>query len=310
MNLSVEYAKGCAMHSRRDFIRSAAVCLGSCAFAYSGVPVWAKPLDENGIRVRFLGTGVGPMGAKGDESGDWRRHTSILLDGRVLVDYTAINRETLPSGCRPEAVFYTHSHPDHYNVEAAIELGVKRVYCHESWVDGARAQFKEAVKGRAVPDVTGVAFGDPVVESGLTFRSLPANHLTGRKGERCSMYVVEKGNTRLLYAVDTCGIPREALKYAQVSERSPARPLTAIVMEATAGIGHQDDAGFFFSHSSVDTVARTVRALEQTGRYRPPQGRNVYITHLWRPHYGRQSEIDAALPSPLKAAYDGLEVVF
>ena len=56
--------------------------------------------------------------------------------------------------------------------------------------------------------------------------------------------------------------------------------------------------------------SRTRRALLKTGRYRPPVDRNVYITHLWRDQYPAQAEADAKLPAPLKAAYDGLEVVF
>ncbi len=275
----------------------------------------ARPSGEKGeLKVRFLGTGVGSNGVEDGPRvrsvhGQLRRWTSILLDGKVLVDFTAVNFDTLPKGCTPEAVFYTHSHPDHYDPAAALSLGVKRIYCHNSWTDVARRMFKNAAKGRRMPEVTGLEFGMPVVEGGMTFTSLPANHSTSKKNELCSIYLVEKGPTRFLYATDTCGLPREALKLT-VNSRNPPNPLTAIVMEATAGIGHQNDAGLFFSHSSVDTVARTVQALVDTGRYRPPSGRNVFITHLWRAHYPPQVETDAALPPPLKAAYDGLEVVF
>ena len=304
--------------SRRQFLGAVL-----CALGAENLPAAAKPerVDpkpsydkaktpgaHGDLKVRFLGTGVGPMGAKGNECGDWRRHTSILLDERVLVDFTKINFETLPKDCRPEVVFYTHSHPDHCNAEAALALGVKRVYCHESWVDVARARLAKAANGRKTPEVLDLKFGAGVVECGMTFTALPANHSTGLANELCAIYLVEKGPTRLLYAVDTSGLPRQALKFS-VNNRRPANPLTAIIMEATAGIGKQDDAGLFFSHSSVDTVERTVRALSQTGRYRPPSGRPVYITHLWRPHYLPQAQTDAALPNPLRAAYDGLELL-
>ena len=272
------------------------------------------PGEKGDLMVRFLGTGVGSNGMEDGPRarsihGQLRRWTSILLDGRVLVDFTAVNFETLPKGCSPEVIFYTHSHPDHFDPAAALSLGVKRIYCHNSWAKIARGMFRKAGNGRRTPDVIGLEFGMPVVEGGMTFTSLPANHSTSKKNERCSIYLVEKGTTRFLYATDTCGLPRDALKLT-VNSRNPPNPLTAIVMEATAGVGHQNDAGLFFSHSSVDTVARTVQALVDTGRYRPPFGRNVFITHLWRAHYPPQAETDADLPSPLKAAYDGLEVVF
>ena len=45
-------------------------------------------------------------------------------------------------------------------------------------------------------------------------------------------------------------------------------------------------------------------------RYTAPDGQPVYLTHLARTLHGTQAELDATLPSPLQAAYDGLEVVF
>ena len=307
--------------SRREFLGLGSAVLGGAALAPHGLfaedeepaPDAGAAVPEGGgdLKVRFLGTGVGkPEGPRAaNKFGEVRRWTSVLLDGKVLIDLNEVNIEMLPEGCRPEAVFYTHSHPDHYNPQAALALGVKRVYCHKSWADVAEGHFRKHAKGRPVPEVTGLEFGKPVVEGGLEFTSLPANHSTSKPNELCSIYLVEKGVTRLLYAVDTCGLPREALKFS-VNGSNPDKPLTAIIMEATAGIGLQDYAGLFFSHSSVDTVARTTRALLKTGRYRPPAGRNVYITHLWRDQYPAQAEADAKLPAPLKAAYDGLEVVF
>jgi len=259
------------------------------------------------LTLRFLGTGAIDWETGPNEFGEVRRFTSALVDGKVLLDFTAHSHEMLPEGCRPEVVFYTHSHRDHFNAAAALDIGVKRVYCHESWAEVARTKFEEAANGRPVPEVTGLEFGKPVVECGVSFTALPANHSTRRKGERCAIYVVEKDATRLLYVTDTCGIPRDALKYAGL-ERDAARPITAIVMEATAGLGHENDPRFFFSHSSVDLVARTVRALEETGRYRPSAGRPVWITHLIRSQYGSMAELEKTLPSPIKAAYDGLEI--
>ena len=64
-----------------------------------------------------------------------------------------------------------------------------------------------------------------------------------------------------------------------------------------------------FSHSSVDLVDTTVKVLSAGRQYMPVEGQKVYLTHLGRT-YPPQAEIDATLPSPLSAAYDGLEVLF
>ncbi|MBP5218730.1 MAG: hypothetical protein J6Z47_07275, partial [Bacteroidales bacterium] len=52
--------------------------------------------------------------------------------------------------------------------------------------------------------------------------------------------------------------------------------------------------------------------LLREGRYKPKEGQPAYITHIARSLHANQSQsqLDASLPTPLKAAYDGLEVVF
>ena len=281
------------------------------ALAFSAMAALAQntaPGAPDGLKVRFLGTGAADWNGPDPKLGH-RRLTSVLVEGRTLIDFTSGDRDMLPQGSRPEAIFYTHSHGDHYNVEAALALGVKRVYCHESWVAGARAEFAAAAAGRAVPEVRGLAFGERAVEDGVAFTSLPANHCTRRSGEHCSMYLVEKGATRLLYATDTGGIPGEAARIVGIDAHiRPGRPITALVMEATMGAEHPDDWRLFV-HSSVATVAQTVRVLTETKRYLPPPGRKVYLTHMARTLHGTQEEIAASAPDPLTPAYDGLEVV-
>ena len=77
------------------------------------------------------------------------------------------------------------------------------------------------------------------------------------------------------------------------------------------GQGEEQDTDFrIFTHSRVDCVARTVKVLTKTKRYTPPTGQPVYLTHLARTLHPTQAELDKSLPEPLRAAYDGLEVVF
>ena len=50
--------------------------------------------------------------------------------------------------------------------------------------------------------------------------------------------------------------------------------------------------------------------LHKTGRYAPLSGEPVYLTHMARTLHGTQAELDASLPGLLRAAYDGLEVLY
>lgn len=279
---------------------------GGCRTALREV---ALPQREGGLKVRFLGTGAadwcGPR-----TTGEWRRLTSVLLDDCVLIDFRLSATEVLPKGTVPEIVFYTHSHGDHYNPDDAVRLGVKRVYCGDSWADDAAKELSAAAAkaGKSAPDVIPLRIGEKVRVGNLSFTALPANHMTGRDGEQTLIFLVEKGPVRLLYATDTGGIVGRAARLAGIDAHTEGEGITALIMEATMGIGHDDDYRIF-NHSSVGDVARTVRVLKEAGRYRPrTPGQKVYLTHMARSLHGTLNEIAAAVPSPLAPAYDGLEV--
>lgn len=333
---------------RRDFIRmSAAAAAGvaateiagiagtSCA---AGVPASgssrarAQYSSEKGracaedLTVRFLGTGAADW--KGpDDRGEHRRLTSILVDGSVLVDLTPTDLDMLPKGVKPRTIFYTHSHGDHYNPQAALQAGVTRVYLGETWLDKAEKEFSEAAEasGRPAPEIIPLSIGQKVGVGELTFTALPANHATGSIGEETLMYLIEKGGSvasgtsaakaapvRVLYATDTGGIPARAARIAGIDAHvKDGCPITGLIMEATMGMGMAGDEDFrIFTHSSVDTVKRTVDVLLATKRLVAPGGQPVYLTHMARTLHGTQAELDSQLPEPLRAACDGLEVIF
>jgi hypothetical protein len=74
---------------------------------YSTEGIKARPQD---LSVRFLGTGA--SGYYKDTTR--RRHSSVLLDRKILIDLNKCGWEMMPKRCHPEVLFYTHSHPDHY----------------------------------------------------------------------------------------------------------------------------------------------------------------------------------------------------
>lgn len=314
------------MMTRKEFILSATAlaAAGSCQGANVGVPT-------RGIHVRFLGSGA--AGWKPEwvaTKPHMRRQSSVLLENRVLIDFTMCAFDKLPEGCRPEALFQTHSHGDHYNPAAVVKVGVKRLYVHETWVTAARREVSAAAAklNLPAPEVVALKFGVPVAEGDLMLTCVPSNHSTSRVTdgvlERTSMYLVEKGQSRLLYATDTGGIPGDAARMVgidcHVNEKSYSvhyagnpfvhkpEAITAFIMEATDG--DSDDDFRVFVHSSVQAVDRITKALKATKRLVLPEGQSVYLTHLGLKYRDWPSErIDAELPAGLRAAYDGLDVV-
>lgn len=303
---------------RRSFIKIAAASAlavgakGANAAIFDGENYRnAMQQDDAGLSVRFLGTGAADWFDK-DERGEYRRLSSVLLEGHIIIDFTPSAKDMIPPMAHPDTIFYTHSHGDHYNPKAAIELGIKRVYLSNTWYDCAVADFTREAKKLKVsaPEIIPLYVGQSVEVGGVRFTPAPANHATAKRYEQPLIYVVEKGHVRLLYATDTATLPAYTTRWLNIDRHvAEAKPLTAIIMEATMGMGHNEDYRLF-THSSVFDVERMVKVLTSTKRYTPPVGQPVYLTHMARTMHGTQAELDAQLPAPLKAAYDGLEVVF
>ena len=324
--------------SRRNFLASStalAAVAGCMTDKSASAPAAAaqEMSTESGIRVRFLGTGA--AGWKPEwavKKPHMRRQSSVLLENKALIDFTMCSFDKLPKDCHPEVLFQTHSHGDHYNPKAAVKSGVKRMYVQETWADAARQEVNAAAMELSLPapEVIGLPFGKPVVECGMRFTGVPANHSTSRVTngilERTSIYLVEKGDSRLLYATDTGGIMGDAARMIgidpHVKEKTFARfaqsgtyvhapqALTAFIMEATNT--DLDEDFRIFVHSSVQTVSRIVNMLIKNDRLKLPPGQHAYITHLGLgdKYRGWPSErINKEIPAPLHAAYDGLELV-
>jgi phosphoribosyl 1,2-cyclic phosphodiesterase len=299
---------------RRDFIRTLGVAAAAAGMG-GGTPLsgFSRKQDPDpGLHLRFLGTGAADWHGP-DARGEHRRFSSVLLDGRILIDYTPSNADMLPEGCKPECIFYTHSHGDHYNPKALVELGVPLAYLNESWIDRARGNFADvsAQTGLPAPELVPLRIADKTVCGDITITALPANHAVNLT-EQTMIYLIEKGPVRLLYATDTGGIPALAARLIGIdSHDSHAQPINGLIMEATMGMGDKGDEDFrLFTHSSVNTVRHTVNMLLKHKRYLPQEGQPVYLTHFARTLQPTQKELEATLPAPLVAAYDGLEITF
>ena len=291
---------------RRTFIGiGAAGALAAAGTSLEGkIPPVIKDLaHDSSLKIKFLGTGA----AGGRKNGKGRRHSSILVDDRFLVDLTDDSLDLIPDGLHPETIFYTHSHPDHFQASAALKAGVKKAYLNHSWYDVAAKAFKEAARQEGVqaPELIPTYFGADVQMGDITVTPLLANHPTGNVMEESQIYLLQKGGVRLLYATDTSGIPGRSARRIGIDAHREGYGITALIMEAT--MADYDDFRLY-CHSSTRTVINTVSVLQKTGRLHMCAGQKVYLTHMASSLH-TAAEL-ASLPDPIQAAEDGLEVIF
>lgn len=240
------------------------------------------------LQLRFLGTGAADWNGP-DEKGEFRRLSSLLIDSRVLVDFTADKLDVFTG--LVDSVLITHSHSDHYDPSAIAKLEPKAVYAHESWAADAEKDGLPVQK---------VRFGEWFeLGGGLRAMSLPANHSTARPYERASGYLFEKEGLRLLYMTDSAWIPRDA------SNLIGNEPLDAISIDATIGPEFPDDWRVF-EHTSVEMAGIMVKSMLKSGRLR--KGAPVFLTHMARTLWPDQKQAEEMAEAPFVVCYDGLEV--
>jgi len=305
--------------NRREFVKLAAtlpLAASTAAVARAddaSEPPFAPPLvDEEGLNVRFLGSGSACWEREPRTSKIFRRYSSILVDNRFLIDYTWMAEDMLPEGCRPKVVAYTHSHPDHYDPKAAVKLGVRDVYLQRGWVEDAKRDFAKVVGqfGGVMPEIHPLDVCKAFDLGGYEILPLPGNHWTGKPHEQALVYKVSKkcahGDVRLLYATDTSGLMSAVFFHGCRKDA----PITAAIMEAT-GNPVQRFSGLNISHSTASTVNDifTTWLKPGNGHYMPNPGQPVYLTHIGYYQWGQRT-FDDKMPSGLKVAYDGLEVLF
>ena len=304
---------------RRTFLggMGAAAAVGLATEVGHAVP--SAPSGDEGLHVRFLGSGSACWEKEPRTAKIFRRYSSALIDGRFLIDYTWMAEDMLPEGCRPDTVIYTHSHGDHYDPRAAVKLGVKHVYLQRGWFADAKRDFEKAVEkvGRDVlgapckpPEIHPLDVCVPFNLGGYEILPLPGNHWTGKPHEQALIYKVTKrcrdGAVRLLYATDTSGLMSTVFFHGCRKDA----PLTAVIMEST-GNPVQKFGGMNISHSTASTVNDifTTYLKPGKGHYMPNPGQPVYLTHIGYYEWG-QKTFDEQLPAGLKLAHDGLEVLF
>lgn len=190
--------------------------------------------------------------------GELRTPTSVLVDGRLLIDpgpeaprqVTRLGRDLMGL----EAILAGHAHDDHF--DGAVLL-------HRSWVTSeplrvvgpapvvdTAAQWLD--RGQTAVRLHVVTAGDVFDLADYRVTALPANHEAF--GEALC-YLVEDGTSTLLYATDTGLLPDDAWRSLS------GRRADLVLLEET--FGPRSDKGD--RHLNLATFATTVERLRAEG---------------------------------------------
>lgn len=190
--------------------------------------------------------------------GELRTPTSVLIDGRLLLDpgpeaprqVSRLGRDLVDL----EAILVGHAHVDHLD---------PAVLQHRSWVTDAPLQVAgpapvvTSARQWLDPDQTAVGFttltaGDAVDLAGYRVTALPANHEAF--GEALC-YLVEGPDATVLYACDTGLLPEPAWELLE------GRRADLVLLEET--FGPRSDKGG--RHLHLTTFAATTERLRAAG---------------------------------------------
>ncbi|MEG0766360.1 MAG: MBL fold metallo-hydrolase [Clostridia bacterium] len=270
--------------------------------AYQETPQGNEKRIEQSQRTSllFLGTGAADWSHAAPD-GSFRRHASVLVDGHLLIDCTHTALEMLSKSgidftCISD-VLITHSHSDHFALEAlytlqsarrAVGLSALRVYMESGW---ARQVEPKGLKIITLDVEKSIQVGRYEVTP------LAANH-TGCYPEETPLHYLFGGKTcSWLYATDGAWLSYRTCKALQ------QQTLCALVIDATIGEAYATDLRIF-EHNSLPMVRMLTEALHQSGCLLPDAP--VVLTHLARTLHPSQSDLEAANVAPYVVAYDGL----
>lgn len=245
------------------------------------------------MKILFLGTGAADW-KKGLD--DYRRFSSALIDNCLMIDAPGESLELMPEDANIGSLIFTHSHNDHYDPETVKRLAALRtekglsplrIFAESSWVDRIDAPGAEK---------TAATLLVPFETEGYRITPLPANHMTENPAEQPVHYLIERNGTRLLYATDGAWMQLRAVKALG------KEPLSALVIDATIGDGHEGDYRVF-EHNSLPMIRIMTDTFRHTGLL--PEGAPVILTHMARTLHPGRNELEASLEPPFTAAYDG-----
>lgn len=257
------------------------------------------------MKLLFLGTGAADWPISRRTPGaEWRRFSSTLIDGRLLIDPGPHIFDFAESAKDPHLfdritdIIVTHSHGDHFNAETTLKLCSGGRGCRV-WGDAACLRKLKSQLGEDMAiNFICITPGEHYSAGGYDILPLAANHATDDALETPLNYVIFHDGKRIFYGLDTGWLPtRTWHKIRRV-------PFDCMVLELTMGdITPGDDR--IFSHTSIPMLEIMLENFRKQGCV--PEGCKIIVTHLARMlHLDHASTVARLAPLGVDVAYDGL----
>lgn len=238
------------------------------------------------MNIEFLGTGAADWSSP-NAYGEFRRNTSTLIGGRLLIDANATLRDKIERVMGVDALIYTHSHSDHFDPIFARDIAPKAIYAERSWAADAHADNLD--------------IGIQTTIAGFSVTPLPANHSTARAKEVPLAFIIEGDGARILYSTDGAWLTNRT--YAELKK---VKPLDALIIDATVGDDNEHDWRVF-EHNTLAMARYVAISLKKSGLLAAEAP--VFATHLactLHPSQGELEKRERDKGGMLTICYDGM----
>jgi phosphoribosyl 1,2-cyclic phosphate phosphodiesterase len=252
------------------------------------------------MEILFLGTGASEWSIKDRQINGYRRKSSILIDGELMIDVGPdifvfeedFSYKDLFSNV--DNILQTHSHLDHLSKDSLETLCNSRI--RNIYGDGAVlnsiGDMKNLIKNPLCP-YTPTKVGEYTVTSLLS--NHPANY-----GEQPVHYIVEKEGRRIFYGCDGAWLLFGTWSYIRKLK------FDLIILDGTTGELNGNLRNF--EHNNL-AMARLLATTFRENKLLNPDGR-IMISHMAMSLHGTHEDLEKRLAKDVViSAYDNMRVM-